>query len=114
MNSFLQRHAACVIGTLSGWDRLRFRGTLRMLANVVGLEHFLSYTGQLFKDFGKYVFEQSRQVRAASLAVAEEAGRPVEHLMAPSVSKEDRGPGHRPSGWDRKGIDRRADGGGAM
>ncbi len=90
MNSFLQRHAACVIGTLSGWDRLRFRGTLRMLANVVGLEHFLSYTGQLFKDFGKYVFEQSRQVRAASLAVAEEAGRPVEHLMAPSVSKEDR------------------------
>jgi hypothetical protein len=90
MNSFVQRHGSSVIGMLSGWDRLRFRGTLRMLANVTGLEHFLSYTGQLFKDFGKYVFEQSRQVRAASLAVAESAGRPVEHLMAPSVNKEDR------------------------
>lgn len=90
MNCFVQRHAACVTGILSGWDRLRFRGTLRMLANVTGLEHFLSYTGRLFKDFGKYVFEQSRQVRAASLAVAQAAGRPVEHLMGPSLNKEDR------------------------
>jgi hypothetical protein len=90
MNSFVQRHAGSVIGTLNGWDRLRFRGTLRMLANVRGLESFLSYTGQLFKNFGKYVLERSRQVRAASLAVAESSGRPVEHLMGPSVNKEDR------------------------
>jgi len=74
---------------LSGWDRLRFRGTLRMLANVVGLERFLSYTGILLKDFGNYVQEVSRQVRAESLAVAESAGRPVEHLTSPSMCKED-------------------------
>jgi len=90
MNSFVQRHAEVVTGMLSGWDRLRFRGTLRMLANVTGLEHFLCYTGRLFKDFGKYVFEQSRQVRSASLGVAEQASRPIEHLMGPSVSKEER------------------------
>ena len=90
MNSFVQRHAGFVMGILNGWDRLRFRGTLRMLAHVTGLGLFLSYTGRLFKDFGKYVVEQSRQVRAASLAAAEAAGRPVEHLMSPSVSKEDR------------------------
>jgi hypothetical protein len=89
MNCFVQQHQDSVIGCLSGWDRLRFRGTLRMLANVTGLERFLSYTGQLFKDFGKYVLERSRQVRAASLAVAEAAGRPVEHLRSPGISKED-------------------------
>lgn len=89
MNSFLQQHAASVTGAISGWDRLRFRGTLRMLANVVGLGRFLSYTHHLMKDFGGYAHELSRQVRAASLAVAEAAGRPVIHLNGPSASKED-------------------------
>src|SRR5438105_12665277 len=89
MHPFLQQHAGSVTGAISGWDRLRFRGTLRMLANVTGLEHFLSYTGQLLKDFGKYVLEQSRQVRSGSLAVAESALRPVEHQVGPRC-KEDR------------------------
>lgn len=89
MDQFLQQHAQSVTGSISGWDRLRFRGTLRMLANVTGMGRFLSYTGHLFKDFGKYALELSRQVRGESLAVAESAGRPVVHLDNPSVAKED-------------------------
>ena len=90
MDAFVQRHAACVRGTISGWDRLRFRGTLRMLANAAGLFRFLCYGGHLLKDFGSYALGLSRQVRAASLAAAESAGRPVEHMSGPSVSKEGR------------------------
>ena len=67
MNSFVQRHAGSVIGMLSGWDRLRFRGTLRMLANVTGLASFLNYTGHLLKDFGDHAFQLSRQVRNRDL-----------------------------------------------
>lgn len=89
MNSFLQRHASSVMGQLAGWDRLRFRGTLRMLANVVGMFRFLCYRGQLLKSFGDYAHDLSQQVRAASLAAAEGAGRPVVHLSGPSGSKED-------------------------
>jgi len=89
MNAFVQQHAGRVIGLLSGWDRLRFRGTLRMLAGVAGLSNFLSYTGHLFKDFGGYALELSRKVRSASLGVAEAAGRPVVHLDNPGVCKED-------------------------
>lgn len=89
MNSFLQRHAAAVMGQLAGWDRLRFRGTLRMLANAVGMFRFLCYRGQLLKNFGDYAHDISRQVRAASLAVAEQADRPVVHLNGPSIPKED-------------------------
>jgi hypothetical protein len=89
MNAFVQQHLGRVTGLISGWDRLRFRGTLRMLANVAGLGNFLSYTGHLFKDFGQYVQELSRKVRSASLAAAETAGRPVVHLDSPSVCKED-------------------------
>ena len=88
MDAFLQQHAAEVTGMMSGWDRLRFRGTLRMLANVTGMGRFLSYTGHLLKDFGEYALHVSQRVRGASLAVAESAGRPVVHLNNRSVSKE--------------------------
>jgi hypothetical protein len=89
MDSFLQQHADSVTGTLRGFDRLRFRGTLRMLANVKGLGNFLSYTGRLLKDFKQHALNFSQQVRAASLQVAESAGRPVVHLDSPAVCKED-------------------------
>jgi hypothetical protein len=89
MDQFLHRHAAAVMGQLSGWDRLRFRGTLRMLANVVGLFRFLCYRKQRLTGFGDYALTLSRQVRAASLAVAERADRPVVHLSSPAISKED-------------------------
>ena len=88
MNSFVQRHAGSVIGTLNGWDRLRLRGTLRMLANLTGMIRFLSYTGHLFKDFGEYAKEVSCQVRRQALAVVERADRPVIHLDSPTANKE--------------------------
>ena len=37
MKSFIQKHAADVIGVLSGFDRLVFRGTLRTLSYVEGM-----------------------------------------------------------------------------
>jgi hypothetical protein len=79
-----------VTGILSGWDRLRFRGTIRMLANVPGLWRFLRYTGRAFlKDFGKHAEELSQETRKQSLAVAEAQGWPVVHLQSPNVCKED-------------------------
>ena len=90
MMSFIQAHKSKVIGMISGWDRLRFRGTIRMLANVAGLWRFMCYKGwYLLKDFGQHAEALSRQTREASLAVAEAAGRPVVYLSDPGVCKED-------------------------
>lgn len=89
MNAFVQQHRDSVTGVLSGWDRLRFRGTLRMLANVEGLFKFFCYTGRLLKHFKSYVHELSQRVRAASLETAQTSGRPVVHLDSPTVCKED-------------------------
>jgi hypothetical protein len=94
MLSFLQRHASSVIGTLCGWDRIRFRGTLRMLANKCGIERFLGYSKVLFKDFGNYAEKVSQDVRARSLQLTESLGRPLEHLASPNVCKEDVARGH--------------------
>jgi len=88
MNGFVQRHVDSVMGMLQGWDRMRFRGTIRMLANLPGMSRFLSYRGHLLKDFAGYAKAVSRQIRSASLAVAEGQDRPVVHLQSPVVNKE--------------------------
>ena len=89
MNEFVQRNASSVIGMLSGFDRLLFRGTLRRIATAAGLSSFLSYTGVLLKDFGDYSMELTERVKDAALAVAQETQRPVLYLPDPSVRKED-------------------------
>jgi len=88
MNSFAQRHVESVTGILPGWDRLRLRGTVRMLANLAGMKRFLECKGKRLKEFGDYALQTSRQVRSASLKVAESAGRPVVHLDSPVTGKE--------------------------
>ena len=89
MMSFIQRYAGKIIGQMSGWDRLRFRGTLRMLAHAAGLSRFLGYKGVLLKDFGRYAQEVSERTREASLEVARAAGREVVYVRDSQASKED-------------------------
>ena len=48
MNGFVQRHRDVVMGMLSGFDRLRFRGTLRWLCYAAGLGRHLSASGVLY------------------------------------------------------------------
>ncbi len=43
MERFIRRFAAFVLGALCGFDGLRFRGTLRQLANVPGMQDCLNY-----------------------------------------------------------------------
>src|SRR5580700_11027585 len=89
MNDFVQRHAANVIGVLSGFDRLLFRGTLRRLANVSGLLSYLSCVSVLLKEFKDHSMSLTEQIKQASLDVAESAGRPVVYLTDASVRKEE-------------------------
>jgi hypothetical protein len=89
MNSFLQRHAESVTGMLNGFDRIRFRGTIRLLANVGGLAAVLSYLGILLKEFADYAMSLSEQLKAASLRMALATDRPVQYLSSSSIRKED-------------------------
>ena len=89
MKEFVRRHAASVTGVISGFDRLRFRGTWRLGASVRGLRRFMSHVGVLLKDAGQWMNECTEQVKKASLAVADAQGRPVEYVNDPSARKED-------------------------
>lgn len=89
MNLFVQRHRDSVMGTLSGFDRLRFRGTLRWLCYDAGMGRFLSAIGVRLTQFKEFTMGVTARIRASMEGVARAAGRPVEYLSKPSLSKEE-------------------------
>ena len=80
MKGFIQRHGEKVLGVLSGFDRMRFRGTLRLLTTVGGTMSWVSRAGVLLKDFVKFAEGLTRQVRQATEENAAAAGRAVRYL----------------------------------
>src|SRR5262245_41226310 len=88
MQTFVSRHQHQIQGTLSGFDRLRFVGTLRRLSFLDGLASFLAVTGVLLKDFGDYVFQLSQRIKQASerLALTTPSGR-VHYLASSSKAR---------------------------
>lgn len=89
MERFLERYNDRIVGVLSGFDRLLFRGTLRSICHVNGMGRFLSSQKVFYKDFGAYVNRLSEQLKDHAIAVAKKAGRPVRYIASAGVSKED-------------------------
>ena len=77
MNSFIEKHKKHIIGVLSGWDRIVFRGTLRLVANLAGMNSYLSHIGDSHEGLQTIrPGARRRQLIQASVAKAEQAGRP--------------------------------------
>jgi hypothetical protein len=89
MERFLERHNGRVIGTLSGFDRILFRGTLRSLCYTDGLDRFLTAHRILYKNFGATVERFSNQIKQAAHELARQFDRPYQYLASSTVSKED-------------------------
>jgi hypothetical protein len=90
MERFVTRHDGRIVGILSGFDRLLFRGTLRSISFLEGMDKFLSHQRVLYKDFVVFAERVTARVRAHAEAIAAQAGRPVEYLASPKVSKDER------------------------
>lgn len=73
MDTFIQRHQEDVIGVLSGFDRLRFRGTLRSLCYAQGVELFLARVGVRGKDFKEVALGWSERLIERARQVAQQA-----------------------------------------
>jgi len=89
MKVFLRRHANAVLGVLNGFDRVRFRGTKRLLANRGGMMSFLLQEGVLLKHFKEYALAATERIRQATARIAEAAGQGIHYVASPSASKED-------------------------
>lgn len=88
MKTFIQRFGKNILGVLHGFDRIRFRGTRRFLANVVGMMNFLWHRQVLLKDFKTFAGDLTTQVRQAAEETAVQQGRPLEYLHNSVMDKE--------------------------
>ncbi len=89
MKSFLQRFGGIVLGVLSGFDRLRLRGTRRLLAHVSGLKHFLWKSRVKLQDFDTYVQDTTSTLCNRIKQAAQDSGRPLIYVPSGEENKGD-------------------------
>ena len=88
MERFLTRHQDRIVGTITGFDRMLFRGTLRCLSHPKGMGVFLSSRHVLLKDYRQFVQRLSAEVSEHGKALAAELRRPYQYLPSSALSKE--------------------------
>jgi len=89
VEKFLEKHAQSIVGVLSGFDRLVFRGTLRGLAYVKAMMGYLWVEQVLLKNFGDHCKALSKRIDRVSRSAMEAQGRPVIYLPSCKTNKEE-------------------------
>lgn len=89
MKEFIQKHESEIVGVLSGFDRIRFRGTLRTLAVTGGLMAWLGNRHVLLKHFKEFTMGLTASLKASVERMAAAGGRAVTYLASAALSKED-------------------------
>jgi hypothetical protein len=88
MERFLKRHASRVLGSISGFDRVLFRGVLRSIRYVQGLDWFMRSQRVGFKDFEGFVQKFSAGPKKRAEQIAQRARRPSQFLPSGKASEE--------------------------
>ena len=88
MERFIERYKDRIVGTISGFDRILFRGQILSICHIGGMERFLSSQKILNKEFRRFGEMFTEQIKHHAEKVAEENGRPYHYLPSPSISKE--------------------------
>ncbi|HXP60480.1 MAG TPA: hypothetical protein VN829_08320 [Dongiaceae bacterium] len=86
---FVAKHSADVTGVLSGFDRLRLRGTLRALYQPTVLLRYFFVCQVLLKGFKNYALGVTRRIVEHAEGMATKAGHPWRYLGSAKVSKEE-------------------------
>ena len=101
MQQFIEKHRDQILGTLSGLDRLVFRGSMPRLNHghwclhngqrvfrATGMEIYCCENNILFKDYADHVKNVSERIKTHSLKPFREQGIPVIFERDPKVDKE--------------------------
>lgn len=89
MIDLVRKLAQRVIGVLSGFDRLLFRGILRCVINPRGLNGYLYGAGVPMAKFGEHAEHVSELVKEQSCRHAREINREVRYLESSQDRKKD-------------------------
>ena len=89
MKSFLRRFAAVVVGVLSGFDRVVFKGRMPQLYSPEGMNCYASANHVRLLDFKKHAKEITHQVLQASLVEPAKAAGRFQYLNSGKGSKDE-------------------------
>jgi hypothetical protein len=89
MDAFLQRHRDQILGVLSGCDRVLFRGTLRSISYLDGMERLLASYRIPYQQFAAFAERVSGRLKQHAQQLAEKHRRPFVYLASAADSKED-------------------------
>jgi hypothetical protein len=89
MQSIIRQLGKRVLGVLSGFDRLLFRGFLRCVINPRGLNGYLFGAGIRMADFKEHALEVTGRLIEESTRQAREGGREIKYLENSAVRKKD-------------------------
>jgi len=90
VKTFLRRHQADIYGVLSGFDRVRFRGTRRMVSFPQGVMGWLWVLQILLMNFAQFLLGHTKRLKAVTEELAR--GTPVgqvHYVGSSSESKEE-------------------------
>jgi hypothetical protein len=88
MNTFLQRLGGLVLGILSGFDRLVFRGTLRQLYSPEGMHCYLDANHVLRKNLKEHCQQVTQRLLQASLVDQAKQLDAFEYLNSSKIDKD--------------------------
>jgi hypothetical protein len=87
MDTFLSIHQNSILGTLSTFDRMIFKGHLNGFFPDGAFARFLSKQGVLLKDFKTYVATCTATLKTHAQHLAQDAGRPYLYLEKPTTAR---------------------------
>jgi len=74
MEKFIDKHTQKITGTIACFDRILFKGYLR-ISWAESMDRFMTSQGLLLKDFKKFVTKHSERVKEHAKAMAEKNGQ---------------------------------------
>ena len=88
MDEFIVKHQDKIVGTISCFDRILFKGYLP-ISYAQSMEAFLNRRGVLLKDFKHFAALSSDGIKDHAIEVARKADRPFVYLNAPIRKEEE-------------------------
>jgi len=88
MKQFIAKFENQIQGTLSGFDRVLFRGSLRRLTHPQGMKMYLIQNGILCKQYQDHVKRVSQELKEASLEPFRRQQLPIQHVYDPKADKD--------------------------
>jgi len=90
MDTLLHKFSSIIKGSIEGFDRLVFKGTLKPIAYALGMQAFLKTHGVLNKDYKDWVIKQSSAIIESAEAYSQKhCGKGIIYIPSINTRKEE-------------------------